>query len=100
MVVSAKLAMQYAGTLSVDELLGDTEKQDAIIHRIEIIGEAAGHIPDEIRSRVEVPWSRIVGMRHMIAHHYWGIDFQLVWLVVHNELPVLISAIEPHIDPV
>jgi len=97
-LVSARLAIRYAGDYSVDELVRDTEKQDAIIHRIEIIGEAAGHISVELKSTINLPWSRIIGMRNLIAHQYWGIDLQLVWSVVHNDLPVLIAAIEPHLE--
>jgi len=75
MLVSARLATRYAGDHSVDELVHDTEKQDAIIHRIEIIGEAAGHVSIELRSKINLPWSRIVGMRNLIAHQYWGMIY-------------------------
>jgi uncharacterized protein with HEPN domain len=97
-LVSARLATLYAGDLSVDDLLRNTEKQDAIIHRIEIIGEAAGHISGELRSKINLPWPRIVAMRNLLAHQYWGIDLQLVWSVVHNDLPAMIAAIEPHLE--
>lgn len=94
-LVSAKLASEYAASLTFQEFVDDIQKQDAVIHRLQIIGEAAGKLPSEISAAIpDVPWSRMKGMRNLIAHHYWSIDLKTVWSVVQEELSPLIAAIE------
>jgi len=64
--------------------------QDAVIRRIEIIGEAVKNLPAEIRDAApNVPWRRIAGMRDKVVHDYMGVDIELVWTVVHRDLPEL-----------
>jgi len=68
---------------------------DAIVRNVEILGEAAGKLPTEARQLApEIPWDAIVGMRHRIAHAYFGIDNDILWDVVENEVPLLAKAIE------
>jgi uncharacterized protein with HEPN domain len=68
---------------------------DAIVRNVEILGEAAGKLPTEVRQLApEIPWDAIVGMRHRIAHAYFGIDNDILWDVVENEVPLLAKAIE------
>lgn len=72
-----------------DELL-----QVWVIHHLQIIGEACRSIPEEMReSCPQVPWTRIIGMRNILVHHYFGIDAELVWSAVESELPALKSAV-------
>ena len=62
---------------------------------IEIIGEAAKNVPDEIKaSYPDIPWRVIVGMRDRLAHGYFGIDYLIVWDVVGNRLIDLRNAIQ------
>ena len=69
--------------------------QDAVIHRVQIIGEAGGKIPNEIRIQFsQIPWSKIVAMRNLIIHDYAKVDEGEVWRVVKNELPKLKSQLE------
>ena len=52
-------------------------------------------MPEEARTSIpEIPWSKIIGMRHVLVHNYFGIDIELVWNVVENELPALKNTIE------
>jgi uncharacterized protein with HEPN domain len=61
-----------------------------IIHYIQVIGEAANHLSIEIRERHnEIPWARIVAMRNVMVHHYFGIDLKEVWNTVCIDLPDL-----------
>lgn len=67
---------------------------DAIVRNVEILGEAAGKLPIEAREQAkEIPWDAIIGMRHRIAHAYFGIDNDILWDVVENEVPLLAIAI-------
>lgn len=60
---------------------------DAVIRNFEIIGEAANRIPEEIRDRFQfVNWHRIRGFRNRIVHDYMGIDYEIVWEIVENDL--------------
>ena len=64
--------------------------QDSVIRNLEIIGEAAGNLPADLRkSYPEVPWRGITGMCNVLIHEYFGIDLDIVWRVVGQRLPVL-----------
>lgn len=65
---------------------------DAIVRNVEVLGEAAGKLPEYVRSAApKVPWEAIIGMRHRIAHAYFGIDPDILWDVVEHEVPLLIE---------
>lgn len=66
--------------------------QDALIRNFAVIGEAARHVPEEIKvSHPEVPWARMRGIRNLLVHEYFGIDSKIVWDTVWEELPGLES---------
>jgi uncharacterized protein with HEPN domain len=67
----------------------------ALMHAILEIGEAASRTSEAGRSRApEVPWPQIVGMRNVLIHVYWGVDFDRLWMTVTEELPSLLSMLE------
>ena len=69
--------------------------QSWCVRHLQIIGKAARALPLETRNRIpEVPWSKIVGMRHILVHNYFGTDTELVWNVVEIQLDFLKTAIE------
>lgn len=73
-----------------DELI-----QTWIVHHLQIIGEAASALPDSFREKYpEVPWSKIIGMRNILVHNYFGIDVDVVWAVVVDDIPDLKQKIE------
>ena len=63
--------------------------QDAIIRRLEIIGEAVKHLPLELKTSEKIPWSDIAGMRDILAHAYFNVTLEQVWLAIIKDLPVL-----------
>jgi uncharacterized protein with HEPN domain len=84
------LIENYISDISEEEFYKDSEKQDAILHRIQIIGEAAKHIPDEYRAKwKEIPWKEIAGMRDIIVHEYFGITLAMIWKVAIQDIPTL-----------
>jgi uncharacterized protein with HEPN domain len=68
---------------------------DSVVRQLAIIGEAAGHLPEEVTQRhPEVPWTGVKGMRLWLDHEYHRVDAAVVWRTVTERLPELRSAIE------
>jgi uncharacterized protein with HEPN domain len=97
-LVAARLAVDYIRTSSEQEFLRDVQLQDAVIRRIEIIGEAARRLSPETRETLPaLPWTEIIGMRNFVIHEYDDVDFTVVWDTVQRDLPRLIAGLEPHV---
>ena len=93
---AAKLVLSYLKGKTQEEFFKDTQCQDAIIRRLEIIGEAAGRISSDITIKYpDLPWGKMVGMRNIMIHEYDDVDLTIVWDTVQNDLPTLIALLEP-----
>ncbi len=94
-LMSAKQALMYMSGKTKAEFLENRLVQDAVIRRIEIVGEAGRRISEQTRlSLSQIPWTQIIGMRNFIVHEYDKVDLEVVWQVVQNNLPTLIAEIE------
>ena len=94
MLDEANEACKYAENISFDDFLKDGKTARAIIRSVEVIGEAASKISDELRKEhSEVPWQKIVGMRNRLIHVYFDIDYHTLWQTVKENLPALIEQI-------
>jgi uncharacterized protein with HEPN domain len=79
---SIGLIQRYVREVDFESFLDDQEKQDAIVRRIEIMGEAVKNLPNDLRvANADVPWAQIAGMRDKVIHDYMGVDPELVWTV-------------------
>lgn len=86
---------KYTKNLTKEKLTKDEKIQDAIIRRIEVIGEAAKNMPNDFRNEhLEVEWSEIIRTRDKITHHYFGVDLDIVWDIVKRDLPDLKKKIQ------
>ena len=80
----------YLQNVSLNEFLFNSEKRFATIKQIEIIGESCTRISSPIKEKYpEVEWKNIVGFRNISIHEYFGVNFQIVWQIAQNDLPVL-----------
>ncbi len=95
MLDAAKEIQFFALGYARKDLEQDRKLALAIIKDIEIIGEAASQVSEELRARYpEIPWPSIVGMRNRLIHAYFDIDLDLVWGTVAEDLPPLIVSLE------
>ncbi len=76
--------------MSFKDFENDERTVDAVIRNLEIIGEAARNIPEEYRDKYSnIPWRRIIGLRNVIIHQYFGVDIENIWEIIINDLPDL-----------
>ncbi len=88
-------ANSFIENLSYEEFKADERTNFAVIRCLEIIGEAAKSIPEEIRSKYnDVPWKDIAGLRDKIIHGYFEINLMRVWIVLKEEFPMLKDELE------
>jgi len=68
----------------------DEKTVDAVIRNLEVIGEAASHLPIDVQEQYkDVPWGMMQGIRNILAHEYFGVDLEIVWKTVKEDLPNL-----------
>jgi uncharacterized protein with HEPN domain len=92
---SAIKIINYTKGLTYDEFITDSKTIDAVIRNYEIIGEASNRLPEEFKETMNsVDWFRVKGFRNRIVHHYFGIDYEIVWQLKETHLKVLIAEIE------
>jgi uncharacterized protein with HEPN domain len=81
---------QYTQGMSFDAFSSDQKSVDAVVRNLEIIGEAANRLPDDFKEKhSSVEWHKVVGLRNRIIHEYFGIDLQIIWQIIHADLPSL-----------
>ena len=87
---SCEKIVRFTAGLTRSELLQDQKTYDAVVRNLEIVGEAAKHISDEIREQLpNIEWRKVAGLRDMLAHVYFGIDDDILWDVIQNKVPQL-----------
>lgn len=81
---------KYTKDVLKEEFVRSTQIQDAVIRRLEIIGEAAKNIPDVIKNKHGfIPWKKVTGARDMLIHAYFEVDLESVWDTAINDIPKL-----------
>jgi len=87
---SISLIEDYTKGKKKKEFLDSKLLQDAVIRRIEIIGEAIINIPNDLKEKFkDIPWKNIIGMRDILIHQYFGADLALIWKVITENIPEL-----------
>ena len=92
MLDAAEAAVHLAEDLEQDAFFSDRVLVDAAIKNITVLGEAAIHVPDEVTERwPDVPWREMRDMRNFIVHEYFGLNRDVLWGTVRDDLPALVS---------
>ncbi|MDX2217383.1 MAG: DUF86 domain-containing protein [Oculatellaceae cyanobacterium bins.114] len=93
---SAQLILEFAQGLEKPELAVNLEKQSAILYQIVVIGEAVKRLSADFRNQhPQVPWREIAGMRDILTHQYDRVEVDEIWDVIQDDIPQLLSMIEP-----
>jgi len=90
MLESIEKIQRYTAGVNFERFVSDDLLVAAVVRNLEIIGEAARHIPETVRRRYpEVPWKRVVGLRNIVVHEYFAVDLEIVWTIIRENLPAL-----------
>lgn len=98
-ILNSAIAIRgYLHNVSRAQFEQNTEKQDAVIRRFEIIGEAARHLSPGVRAALpEIPWRLVSAMRNILIHDYDDVDVGTVWETAEHDLPLLIPRLESYL---
>jgi uncharacterized protein with HEPN domain len=97
MLDSARAATSYVSGMSEEQFRADRSKQDSVIYRIGIIGEAARNVSDSTKKLLPLNWPSMTGMRNRLFHGYREVRVPMVWTTVTNDLPLVITVIERYL---
>lgn len=89
-VEALRRAQKYTEGQRYEGFLEDTKTQDAVVRTLEILGEATKRLSPSLReSRPEIPWKSMAGLRDKLIHDYFGVNLDIVWEIVRDQLPEL-----------
>jgi uncharacterized protein with HEPN domain len=92
MLEAASRVTAYVGSSDLPAFAADRRTVDAVLRNLEILGEAAKRVPDDVRDRApEIPWRKVAGMRDVLAHTYFEVDLEIVWDAAANKVPALVE---------
>lgn len=95
-ILAAEDALEFVSGLDEAGFSASRLHQNAVIRSLEIIGEAAGKLSEAFRSQLPtIPWRQLTSMRHRLIHGYATVRVDLVWRVLSDQLPVLLSTLKP-----
>ena len=87
MLDSIRKIETYISGMAYEEFLEDEKTKDAVVRNLEVIGEAANKIPEEVKIKhQEIPWRQIIGLRNRLIHGYFVVDYRIVWDIATKEL--------------
>jgi uncharacterized protein with HEPN domain len=85
---------EFVGGMTFDDFTKDRKTVNAVIRSLEVIGEASKNIPKGVRDQFpDVPWQKMTGMRDKLIHQYFGVDLEIVWKAVKEDLRPVRSSV-------
>jgi uncharacterized protein with HEPN domain len=101
MLTAAEAVSRYAAGKVREDLDRDEILRDAIERRLEIIGEAARGVSDSFQdAHPQIPWTKITATRHILAHDYDAINYDILWRIITIHVPELVGMLKPLIPPI
>jgi uncharacterized protein with HEPN domain len=98
-VESVEAIERFVEGMGFDQFREDDRTSSAVIRKLEIIGEAAKGIPQNIRSKYpRIPWREMAGMRDKLIHSYFGVEYRLVWQTISQDIPRVKPLIRQIVD--
>ena len=95
MLEATRRILDYTAGLDYTAFRDDFKTQDAVLRNLEVLGEAAKHIPEEVAAQYpSLPWREMAGTRDRLIHHYFGVNLDVVWGIVELELPGVVAELE------
>jgi uncharacterized protein with HEPN domain len=92
---AAEKILKYTKGLSFEDFLTDDKTIDAVVRNFEIIGEASLRIDEDFRlENPQIEWKKLRGFRNRIVHDYFGIDYEIVWSILSEDLEELVFQLE------
>jgi len=86
---------RYTNGYTFDDFQDDDKTIDSVLRNLEIIGEAARHVPAEIRAQhSDLPWVEMLTMRNIVIHEYHGVNLRIIWQTVKEDLPPLLPRLK------
>jgi uncharacterized protein with HEPN domain len=94
LVLFTERVIEYTRDLDQDAFIAYRLTYDATLRNLELIGEAATHVPEDVRqANAEVPWRMIIATRNRLIHSYLGIDDDVLWSIIKTDVPPLLIAL-------
>ncbi len=94
-LTSVELINSFIKGLSLNDFKEDVKTSSAVIRQLEVMGEAAKNIPENIKEKyTDIPWKKICGMRDKLIHEYFGVDYEIVWKTIKEKLSPLKPLLE------
>ncbi|HHT9113095.1 MAG: DUF86 domain-containing protein [Planctomycetes bacterium] len=95
MLISIERIISYTCNIEYNNFVRDYKTQDAVVRNIEIMGEAVKSLSEKAKiDNADIPWKNIAGTRDKLIHDYFGVNIDIVWNIVKNEIPSLLSKIK------
>jgi uncharacterized protein with HEPN domain len=99
MLDNAEKAQNFVHGMEYDEFFEDQKSVYAVVRALEIIGEAARQVPEDVRKVYqELAWREIGGMRNKLSHDYFGVNIKVVWRTVREDLPPMIPVLRKMLE--
>jgi uncharacterized protein with HEPN domain len=89
---------EYLGQTNLNEFSLDGKTQSAVIMQIQVIGELSKKIPEDIKSKIDVPWKEIAGLRDMVSHDYFSLDIEAIWNTATKDVSELEQKINKYLE--
>ncbi len=89
----------YMDNVSHEDFLRNRLLQDGVIRQLEVMGEAARNLSEDLRNEhPQIPWRQMIGLRNRMIHAYFNVDLQIIWEIVQGDIPVLLQKMKQILD--